>query len=323
MVAKSYFMSHNINMTTLPHLIDDFLDHLEIEKNRSQYTRQNYAHYLGRFAQFTEAEFKRDIKPSQITLPLVRKYRLFLNRFHDDNGRPLKTITQNYHTIALRAFLKFLVKQDIKSLPAEKIELGKMSKRQIDFLALDELGRIFKAIPKSNKIEDLRDLAILTVLFSTGLRVSELTNLNKKDINIKRGEFMVKGKGDKPRVVFLSEEAKQLLNTYFSRRTDNSLSAFIAHKGASKHTALSPRSIQRIVEKYAKKAGIVKKVTPHVLRHSFATDLLINGADIRSVQAMLGHSSITTTQIYTHLTDKQLREVHKAFHNRQGKIKKN
>jgi len=310
-------------MVTLSTLIDDFLDHLEIEKNRSQHTRQNYAHYLNRFARFTETEFKRDIKPSQITLPLVRKYRLFLNRFHDNNGRSLKTITQNYHTIALRAFLKFLAKQDIKSLPAEQIELGKMSKRQIDFLTLDELNRIFKAIPKSNKIEDLRDIAILTVLFSTGLRVSELTSLNKKDINIKRGEFMVKGKGDKPRVVFLSEEAKQLLNTYFSQRTDNSPAVFIAHKGASKHTALGPRSIQRIVEKYAKKAGIVKKATPHVLRHSFATDLLINGADIRSVQVMLGHSSITTTQIYTHLTDKHLREVHKAFHNRQSKIKKN
>lgn len=314
-------MSHNICMTTLTNLIDDFLDHLEIEKNRSQRTRENYAHYLGRFAEFSETELGKDIKPSQINLPLVRKYRLFLNRLKDDSGKSLKNITQNYHVIALRAFLKFLSKQDIKSLPAEKIELSKTTQRHINFLKLDELNLIFEAIPKDNKIENLRDLTILMVLFSTGLRVSELINLKRKDIDLKRGEFMVRGKGDKPRVVFLSEEANKLLDIYFAKRTDNSEATFIAHKGHSKHTALTPRSIQRIVEKYTKKAGIVKKVTPHIIRHSFATDLLINGADIRSVQAMLGHSSITTTQIYTHITDKHLKKVHQSFHNRKKTIK--
>jgi len=304
-------------VATLSTSIDDFLDYLEIEQHRSARTRENYAHYLNRFAEFTETEYKKDISPSQITLPLVRKYRLSLNR--QNSNQALKPITQNYHIIALRAFLKFLAKQDVKTLSAEKIELGKTTERHIDFLLPEELGRIFDAVEKSEKIEDLRDLTILFVLFSTGLRVSELTNLKRKNIDLKRGEFMIRGKGDKPRVVFLSPEASKLLGQYFSRRTDNAEAAFVAHQGASKATALSPRSIQRIVQKYAAKAGVVKKVTPHVLRHSFATDLLINGADIRSVQIMLGHSSITTTQIYTHITNKQLKEVHTTFHNKEPK----
>ncbi|MBU1092205.1 tyrosine-type recombinase/integrase [Patescibacteria group bacterium] len=226
-------------------------------------------------------------------------------------------MTQNYHIIALRAFLKFLAKQDVKTLAAEKIELSKISQRQVDFLSPDELDSIFNAVPHNDKIDSLRDLVILTVLFSTGLRVSELTSLKRKSIDLKRGEFMVRGKGDKPRVVFLSSEARNLLDQYFSKRTDNAESAFISHTGSAKHYALTPRSIQRIVQKYATSAGIAKKVTPHILRHSFATDLLINGADIRSVQAMLGHSSITTTQIYTHITNKHLKEIHQAFHNRR------
>jgi len=308
-------MSHNVSVATLLNLIDDFLDYTEIEKHRSTKTRDNYAHYLGRFAEFAGD----NTAPAKISLPLVRQYRLFLNRFKDETGQGLKPVTQNYHIIALRAFLKFLAKQDIKTLPAEKIELGKTSERHIDFLSIDELEQIFAAVPSSEKIEDLRDLTILTTLFSTGLRVSELTHLKRKDIDLKRGEFMVRGKGDKPRVVFLSGDAKDLLDKYFTKRTDNAEAAFVAHKGPSRHTALTPRSIQRIVEKYAKAAGIVKKVTPHVLRHSFATDLLINGADIRSVQTMLGHSSITTTQIYTHLTNPQLKQVHQTFHNRRKK----
>lgn len=307
-------MSHNISMASLSNHIDDFLDYLEVEKHRSTRTRENYAHYLSRFAEF----INQDISPSKITLPLVRKYRLFLNRFQDQNGNNLKPITQNYHIIALRAFLKFLTKQDIKSLSAEKIELGKAQQRHIDFLNLDELNRIFKAIPQDDKIEHLRNLTILVVLFSTGLRVSELINLKRKDIDLKRGEFMVRGKGNKPRVVFLSEEAKELLKKYFARRTDNAEGILIAHKGHSKHQPLTARSIQRIVEKYAKKAGIIKRVSPHTLRHTMATDLLINGADIRSVQAILGHSSITTTQVYTHITDKQLKEVHRKFHARRN-----
>ncbi|OGB74345.1 hypothetical protein A2V68_01165 [candidate division Kazan bacterium RBG_13_50_9] len=308
-------MSYNISVAILSHLIDDFLDYVEVEKNRSPRTRDNYAHYLGRFAEFAGE----DISPNQITLPLIRQYRLFLNRLKDVANRPLKPVTQNYHIIALRAFLKFLAKQDIQSLAAEKVELGRTSERHIEFLSPEELDRIFIAVPRNDKIESLRDITILTTLFSTGLRVSELTNLKRKHIDLTRGEFMVRGKGDKPRVVFLSSKAKGLLTQYFARRTDNTEPAFVAHHGASKHQALTPRSIQRIVERYTKQAGIVKKVTPHTLRHSFATDLLISGADIRSVQAMLGHSSITTTQIYTHLTNPHLKEIHRTFHNKRGR----
>lgn len=308
-------------MSVIENLIDDFLDYLEIEKNRSPKTIENYAHYLSRFAEFAAPGPAKRFSPAQISLPLVRKYRLYLNRAKDNTGKPLKLITQNYHIIALRAFLKFLAKQDIKSLPAEKIELAKISERQIDFLSLDELNSVFKAVPADDKLESLRDLTILTVLFSTGLRVSELTGLKRKNIDLKRGEFMVRGKGDKPRVVFLSPEASKLLQKYFDRRTDNAEAAFTSHNGPAKHQPLTPRSIQRIVQKYAIAAGLAKKVTPHTLRHSFATDLLINGADIRSVQAMLGHSSITTTQIYTHITNPQLKEVHRNFHNKYKKVK--
>lgn len=295
--------------------IDDFLDYLEIEKNRSPKTIENYAHYLARFADFA-GDGRQRFSPAHITLPLVRKYRLYLNHTRDHQGKLLKLITQNYHIIALRAFLKFLAKQDVKTLAAEKIELSKISQRHIDFLSPDELDNIFKAVPHNNKIDSLRDLTILTVLFSTGLRVSELTNLKRKSIDLKRREFTVRGKGDKPRVVFLSSEARNLLDQYFDKRTDNAEPVFISHAGPAKHQALTDRSIQRIVQKYATSAGIAKKVTPHIFRHSFATDLLINGADIRSVQAMLGHSSITTTQIYTHITNKHLKEIHQAFHNR-------
>ncbi|MFH1088514.1 MAG: site-specific tyrosine recombinase/integron integrase [Patescibacteria group bacterium] len=300
--------------------IDDFLDYLEIEKNRSPKTIENYAHYLGRFAEFAQ-EGRQRFSPAHINLPLVRKYRLHLNHTKDHQGKLLKLITQNYHVIALRAFLKFLAKQDVKTLPAEKIELSKISERHVDFLNPDELGSIFQAVPHNNKIDSLRDLSILVVLFSTGLRVSELVSLNRKNIDLKRGEFTVRGKGDKPRVVFLSPDAKNLLSTYFDKRTDNAEPAFVSHAGPTKHEVLTVRSIQRIVQKYATMAGIAKKVTPHILRHSFATDLLINGADIRSVQAMLGHSSITTTQIYTHITNKHLKEIHQAFHNRRKIIK--
>jgi len=301
--------------------IDDFLDYLEIEKNRSSKTIENYAHYLSRFADFVTSNKSKRFSPAHITLPVVRKYRLYLNHAKDKNDHNLKLITQNYHIIALRAFLKFLAKQDILSLPAEKIELGKTSERHINFLSLEELNAIFQAVPENNKIESLRDLTILTVLFSTGLRVSELVNLQRKHIDLRRGEFMVRGKGGKPRVVFLSIEAVQLIKTYFDRRTDNAEAVFISHHGPTRHQQLTARSVQRIVQKYALLAGIAKSATPHVLRHSFATDLLINGADIRSVQTMLGHSSITTTQIYTHITNKHLKEVHKAFHNRRKIVK--
>lgn len=308
---------------SLPRLKTDFLEYCEIEKNHSELTIQNYDHYLTRFLLFTKAK-----KPSDITLGMIKKYRLQLNRYRDEKNNELKKVTQNYHIIALRAFLKYLSKRDIKTLPAEKIELGKQDERIIEFLELEELENILKqATPKNEKdIITLRNRAILELLFSTGLRVSELANLNRDSVNLKKDDFTIRGKGDKPRIVFLSSEAKKWLQEYLNLRRDKLKPLFINHTRAKKlrknqdpTRRLTPRSIERAVKKYAKKAGITKKVTPHTLRHSFATDLLINGADIRSVQSLLGHSSITTTQIYTHVTNEQLKDVHKAFHNRRKK----
>ena len=297
-------------------LITDFLEYLEIEKNRSSKTIENYDHYLKRFVSWAKIK-----NPQQITSDLVRKYRIYLNRVQDSRGKELKKVTQNYHVIALRNFLKYLAKRDIKALTAEKVELGKTPSRQIEFLEGDELERLLEA-PSGEKPADLRDKAILELLFSTGLRVSELAGLNRETINLKKGEFSVRGKGDKIRVVFLSETAKEALENYLEKRTDIDKALFVRLAQGEKpaeNLRLTPRSIQRIIKKYAVKAGLTKKVTPHTLRHSYATDLLINGADIRSVQSMLGHSSITTTQIYTHITDKQLREVHQAFHGKKRK----
>jgi len=308
--------------------VADFLDYMEIEKNRSQRTLDNYHHYLMRFQEFAKRAGKPSLSPAQITLPLVRKYRQWLNRYKNERGKNLKLATQTYHIIALRAFLKFLAKNDIRTLPAEKIELPKTPSRTVDFLEIHEINQLFDAVPlragdpqgpeaKDNKLRNLRDYAIIQTLFSTGLRVSELVALKKEKINLKRGEFMVRGKGDKPRIVFMSDEAKTALRRYIEKRKDNNEFVFISHGINSNAEFLTPRSIQRIIQKYAIKAGLVKKVTPHTLRHSYATDLLINGADIRSVQALLGHSSITTTQVYTHITNRQLKDVHKAFHSRR------
>ncbi len=244
----------------------------------------------------------------------------------DEKGKPLKRLTQNYHIIALRAFLKYLAKRDIKALAAEKVELGDAERKSIDFLEGEELERLLAA-PNPADFIGLRDKAILETLFSTGLRVSELVGLNRDKVNLERGEFTVRGKGDKERLVFLSESAKFWLKKYLNSRGDNFKALFISKQDAEsvnkaqkeleeKDTRLTARSVQRLIQKYAKKAGIVKKVTPHVMRHSFATDLLISGADIRSVQQMLGHSSITTTQVYTHITNQQLRDVYKAFHGK-------
>ncbi len=297
--------------------IIDFLDYMEIEKNRSQRTLDNYHHYLTRFLEFARRADRPNLSPAQITLPLVRQYRQYLNRLRDNKGKQLKLATQNYHIIALRAFLKFLAKSDIKTLVAEKIELPKTPARTVDFLELYELDQLFDAVPKDDKLQSLRDYAILQVLFSTGLRVSELTNLTRGKINLQRGEFMVRGKGDKPRIVFLSDEAKASLRRYLDKRKDNNEFVFLSHGTNKNEEGLTPRSVQRAIQKYSTKAGIVKKVTPHTLRHSYATDLLINGADIRSVQALLGHSSITTTQVYTHITNRQLKDVHRAFHGQR------
>ncbi|OGN29060.1 MAG: hypothetical protein A3A33_00175 [Candidatus Yanofskybacteria bacterium RIFCSPLOWO2_01_FULL_49_25] len=303
---------------TIADLKNEFLEYLEIEKNRSPRTITNYDHYLKRFLEFAKIG-----SVSQMTEDLIRKFRLQLNRMTDENGKPLKKVTQNYHIIALRAFLKYLAKRDIKTVSAEKIELGKQEDREVTFMEPQELER-FMASPEGNGIADLRDRAILETLFSTGLRVSELCSLNSDELDLKRGEFSVRGKGSKIRVVFLSDKAREAISAFLSKRVDADPALFIRIPKDEKfekysELRLTTRSIQRIIKKYAIKAGIIgKKVSPHSLRHSFATDLLRNGADIRSVQAMLGHSSVTTTQIYTHVTDKQLREVHEKFHGKKG-----
>lgn len=307
----------------LSKLITDFLEYLEVEKNASQKTIENYDHYLKRFLQFAG-----DISPASIDLNLVKKYRLFLNRYKDKNGHELSKLTQSYHIIALRAFLKYLAKNDIKTIPAEKIELPKTEGRTVTFLEEEEVERLLESAGSKNTSADMRNRAIIETLYSTGLRVSELTALDRDNINLKRGEFSVKGKGGKTRLVFLSEDAIDWLNKYLAKRSDPDPALFVRADRRSKkdiektkdHSLrLTPRSVQRIIDQSARKAGITKTVTPHTLRHSFATELLMNGADIRSVQEMLGHSSITTTQIYTHITDHQLRDVHRAFHGRKKK----
>ncbi len=311
----------------LEDLINEFLEHCEVEKGHSDLTIRNYEHYLMRFLEFLkESKHKESPKVGDITLEAVRKYRLYLNRLSNDMGESLKKITQNYHLIALRAFLKYLSKRDIPCLAPEKIELGGATKKSLTFLEITEIEALLNApanFPNSNQVITLRDKAIIETLFSTGMRVSELTGLDIDQTNLERGEFLVRGKGDKERIVFLSNAARDAISDYLSKRNDDARPLFIHVGGVNDDSEegefmrLTPRSIQRIIKKYAKLAGIVKNVTPHVLRHSFATDLLINGADVRSVQEMLGHSSITTTQIYTHITNKQLREVHKAFHGRR------
>lgn len=301
-------------------LLTEYLEHLEIEKNRSRKTIENYQHYLKRFFDWAKIT-----KPWQITADLARQYRLYLNRLKDNKDKPLKKITQNYHIIALRGFLKYLAKRDIAVLPADKIELAKQTTRQVEFLEGEELERLLKA-PQDDSLRALRDRAILETLFSTGLRVSELCQLNRETANLEKGEFTIRGKGEKLRLVFLSEIACAVLENYLEKRTDIDPALFIRIPKSKKpnfakfsNLRLTPRSIERIVRKYAIMSGLTKKVVPHTLRHSLATDLLTSGADLRSVQAILGHSSITTTQIYTHVTDKHLREIHQTFHRKKRK----
>jgi site-specific recombinase XerD len=292
----------------------DFLDYLEVERGRSIKTIENYSLYLNRFY-----EFAGDVKPGQIDLALVSKWRQWLNRYRGEDGRTISRTTQNYHLIALRSFLKYLARRDIDSLSPEKIELASAKRPKISFLTAQEVEQLF-ATPNTDTIIGLRDRAILELLFSTGLRVSELTGLEKKDINLDKGEFSVRGKGQKDRPVYLSDSAKKAVHDYLKARNDDFTPLFVHYSGSknaedSSFTRLTPRSIQRMVERYRLKAGITKHVTPHTLRHSFATDLLGNGADLRSVQSLLGHANIATTQIYTHVTDPQLKEVHKQFHS--------
>lgn len=301
--------------------IKNFLEYLEVDKGLSLATVKNYDFYLRRFSEF--AKKSGITAPAGISKALTHKYRLLLNRLDNPQGGYLKKNTQNYHLIALRGFLKYLVKNDIKSLEPEKIELSKQEQRQVDFLEGSDLERILRSPLEIDMPEIIRkrDKAILELFFSTGLRVSELCKLKIENVNLKKDEFTVRGKGSKLRIVFLSDNAKKSVGEYLKSRYDMNPHLFVSHDKASfgreDDSWLTPRSVQRLVRKYAKIAGIAKEVTPHTLRHSYATDLLINGADIRSVQAMLGHASITTTQVYTHITDQQLRDVHKAFHGRK------
>lgn len=302
---------------TLSTLLTDFLEYLELDKNASEKTIRNYHRYLTRFI-----EFSGDIEPEKITFELVRKFRLHLSRYTDPvTGQGLKRKTQNYFIIALRSFLRYLIKRDIETLAPEKLELGEQEASPIKFLEQDKLDQLLQS-PDVTSRDGLRDKAILEMLFSTGLRVSELTSLNRNQINLSKNEFSVVGKGRKERIVFISDEAHQWVNRYLRDRNDEFKPLFIRYQGRidpsddGENMRLTPRSIERIVEKYVKMVGLSIKATPHTLRHSFATDLLQNGADIRSVQEMLGHSNISTTQIYTHVTNRQLKEVHKAFHSK-------
>jgi site-specific recombinase XerD len=293
----------------------EFLEYLEIEQNRSQKTIANYDHYLTRLI-----DYAGDVEITEITAELVRKWRLWLNRLGTNVSDELGPTTLNYHLIALRSFLKFCAKRNIPALTADKIELSRTRRKQVTWLNEEELERIFDQ-PDINMLGGLRDRAILELLFSSGLRVSELVGLDRDHINLKRREFTVRGKGQKDRPVFISEEAANWLQKYLDMRQDNTRPLFIRFAGNKKvdltgnYHRLTARSIQRIVARNALLAGITKHISPHSLRHSFATNLLMNGADIRAVQSMLGHSNISTTQIYTHVTDPHLKSVHEKFHH--------
>lgn len=313
-----YFMLqllYDIMASRLEQLKREFLEHVEIEKGNSLKTVNNYDHYLSRFF-----EFAKITEPKQITDDKIREFRLFLNRqpgvkIRGQQASTLKKNTQNYHLIALRSFLKYMMKREVPSLSPDRIELAKIKERSLDLISVDELSRLLSA-PDATNPKGLRDKAILELFFSTGLRLSELSSLDR-DLDLSKDEFSVRGKGEKVRVVFLSDTAKSAIRDYLKGRKDLDEPLFAQQsRNGAKGNRLTPRSIERIVKFYAIKAGISKKVTPHVIRHSFATDLLSNGADIRSVQMMLGHANIATTQIYTHVTDTQLKNIHKKYHSK-------
>ncbi|MBR2710172.1 tyrosine-type recombinase/integrase [Candidatus Saccharibacteria bacterium] len=304
-------------------LIEDFLEHLEVENGRSRKTVENYRLYLERFLELSQEILnKDDVKAADLSRELLRKYRLKLNRYGSDNGSDdLKTITQTYHLIALRGFLKYLARREIRSLDPSLVELPHIIRKQVTFLHYDEVEDMLEQIDLSTE-SGLRDRAIIELLYSGGLRVSELVGLNRDSINLERREFMVRGKGSKDRPIFISQSAADRVQDYLDARTDSLPALFLNNSRnlqtvdtSGNYRRITARSVERIVEKYARLAGITKHVSPHTLRHSFATDLLMNGADLRSVQSMLGHADISTTQIYTHVTDAHLKEVHDKFHS--------
>lgn len=303
-------------------LVEDFLEALEIESGRSKKTVENYRLYLYRFVEIATEILDRDLKPADITPELLRKFRLKLNRYESPNGdENLAIITQSYHLIALRGFLKYLAKREIKSLDPSLVELPHIIRKQVTFLTVDEVERLLNQIDLSSE-SGLRDRAIIELLYSGGLRVSELINLNRDSINLERREFVVRGKGSKDRPIFISEAAADRIAEYLGARSDSLPALFLNNSKntgtvdtSGNHRRLTARSVERIIEKYARMAGITKHVSPHTLRHSFATDLLMNGADLRSVQSLLGHADVSTTQIYTHVTDHHLKEIHEKFHS--------
>ncbi|MDO4870631.1 MAG: tyrosine-type recombinase/integrase [Candidatus Saccharibacteria bacterium] len=295
-----------------------FIEYLEIERGSSQNTIRNYDLYLERFIEFAD-----NINVEKITAETIRKYRLWLNRYQNYNGQELDKVTQNYHLIALRNFLKYLQDREIKSLEPSRVKLAKTSRKQVTFLYNNEIDDLVGVIPDTTIIGK-RDRAIISLLFSGGLRVSEIVKLDRSHINLERMEFMIRGKGSKDRPIFISQEAADAVRCYLDARQDNLKPLFLNHSRMTQNDLnnfrrLTARSIQRLVTKYARLAGITKHVSPHTMRHSFATDLLMNGADLRSVQEMLGHSDISTTQIYTHITNPHLKEIHQKFHNHPNK----
>jgi site-specific recombinase XerD len=314
-------------MSSLPSLKLDFLQYIEIEKGRSALTVRNYDHYLTRFLDFAKVE-----SPSDITEAMMREYRVYLNRHPAraaKKGQVIETLdkkTQNYHLIALRAFFKYIRKRGVQGYDPERIELAKTAQRELDLISEKELSNLMSA-PDTSTIAGLRDKAILELFFSTGLRVSELCSLDR-DVDLNTGEISIRGKGGKIRVVFISGSAREAVKKYLSNRVDVDEAMFIDHSPRAhsrmvkeESVRLTPRSVERVVEKYATIAGIAKKCSPHVIRHSFATDLLYNGADLRTVQMMLGHASIATTQIYTNVTNKFLRDQFEKFHSKRDEKK--
>jgi site-specific recombinase XerD len=306
------------NITEIEKQVNIFLEYLEIEKNASKLTIRNYRFYLMRFVHWL-ASNQPQATLKKINVDIVRKYRLWLSNYVDNKGMTLKRVTQSYHIIALRSFLRFCVRNDIATLSPEKIDLPKGESKSLKFLGREHMRELMNAVDISD-IKGLRDRAILELLFSTGLRVSELCRLNRDQLNFKTQEFGVIGKGGRARVVFLSDSSVFWLQKYFDAREDNFQPVFIRYaKGVDpinqgENMRLTPRSVERIVARYVRKAKLPVDATPHTLRHSFATDLLYNGADLRSVQEMLGHKNISTTQIYTHVTNPQLKEIHRKFH---------